>query len=223
MVKKDKSLINKDTKDEIDRLQLDVNQVTRTKSILNPNQIQKLWNRTPVRFQYSRDGRGGKRWTYVKKSYMKRVLDSVFGFNWSFEENQNDNLMMILEVAKATGTVVVRGKLTCVVMDDRGNEVTRLIKSDAGSVPVKFKQGSKELLDFGNDIKAAYSDCLKRCAAQLGIAADVYDAQDFMDIEILGSDEANERNKNLKSKISKARATIKKESTKVGEQNGGKM
>lgn len=212
-------LQNDETEKEIKRLQLEVNQATRTKSILNPNQIQKLWNRTPGRFKYSREGKSGQQWTYVRKGYIKRVLDSIFGFNWSFEENEHDNLSMLLEVAEKTGTVVVRGRLICHVLDDRGTEVATLIKSDAGSVQVKFKKGTKELLDFGNDVKAAYTDCLKRCAAQLGIAADVYDPQEFMDIEIIGSDESKERNKNIDAKLKQARKVIKQESEKVGGQN----
>lgn len=217
MAKSEKGLVTAETKKEIEKLQLEVGQVTRTKSLLNPNQIQKLWNRTPMRFQYSREGRGGQKFTYVRKGYVKRVLDSVFGFNWSFVQNEQDNLAMILEVAEKTGTVVVRGHLECVVTDDRGNEIGRLIKSDAGSVPVKFKKeenkvtGRKELLDFGNDVKGAYTDCLKRCAQQLGIAADVYDPNEFMDIEIIGSDENSDRKKNVNKKVEEARAALEKE------------
>lgn len=222
MPKDTKGLVTKEIRQEIERLQLDVSQVTRTKSILNPNQIQKLWNRTPLRFQYEREGKAGQKWRYVRKGYVKRVLDSVFGFNWSFEENKNDNLLMILEVAEKTGVVVMRGSLICVVIDERGNELGRLVKSDAGSVPVKLKRDGSGLLDFGNDLKGAYTDCLKRCAAQLGIAADVYDPAEFMDIEIVGSDEASERDKNLKNKIKEAKRVIKKQGEKVGGQNGGK-
>jgi len=39
---------------------------------------------------------------------------------------------------------------------------------------VKFKQGTKEFLSYGNDKKSALSDCIKRCARQFGIALDVY-------------------------------------------------
>lgn len=223
MARKNEFEVTKSTKKEIEKMQLDVSQVTRTRSLLNPNQIQKLWNRTPLRFQYEREGKAGQKWKYVRKGYVKRVLDSVFGFNWSFEVNPQDNLAMMLDVAEKTGVVVVRGALICIVVDDRGNEVGRLVKSDAGSVPVKFKKennavtGRKELLDFGNDVKGGYTDCLKRCAAQLGIAADVYDPAEFMDIEIVGSDEANERDKNLKRMINESKKTLKKQGATVEE------
>lgn len=217
MPKSEKGLVTKETKAEIDKLQLEVGQVTRTKSLLNPNQIQKLWNRTPLRFQYSREGRGGQKFTYVRKGYVKRVLDSVFGFNWSFYKAEENDLAMILAVAEKTGTVVVEGYLECVVSDDRGNKLGTLHKADAGSVPVKFKKdvnkvtGQRELLDFGNDVKAAYTDCLKRCAQQLGIAADVYDPNEFMDIEIIGSEENSERKKNINKKVEEAKAQLEKE------------
>ena len=94
---------------EIDKLQLDISQVTRTTSLLNQNQIQKIWNSTPARYKYQRPAKGGGSWTYIKGSYVRKVLDSVFGFNWSFEVETT--LAEAFEVAKLTGAVVVKGTL----------------------------------------------------------------------------------------------------------------
>ena len=70
---------------KINKLQLDIDQVSRTHSVLNRNQIQKIFNSTPKKYQYSRPGKGGGNWTYVKSSYVRKVLDSVFGFSWDFD------------------------------------------------------------------------------------------------------------------------------------------
>ena len=62
-----------------------------------------------------------------------------------------------------------------------------------------------EPLDFGNDMKAATSDCLKKCASLLGIAADVYEAEEFQEIEVIGSQEHSQRKEQLDKRIEERR------------------
>lgn len=213
---------------QIDKLQLDISQVTRTTSLLNQNQIQKIWNSTPSRFKYQRPAKGGGSWTYIKGSYVRKVLDSVFGFNWSFEVETT--LAEAFEVAKLTGAVVVKGTLIGRVKSD--GEWVELRKTQFGRADVKWemtaattetgtviyetdKNGRRKPkrvrkideytkspipLDLGNDFKAAATDALKKCASLLGIGADVYEADEFMEIQIVGSDEARDS----------AKATVKK-------------
>ena len=38
------------------------------------------------------------------------------------------------------------------------------------------------MLDYGNDLKAATTDALKKCASELGIASDIYGANEFKEI-----------------------------------------
>lgn len=213
---------------EIEKLQLDISQVTRTASLLNQNQIQKIWNSTPARYKYQRPAKGGGSWTYIKGSYVRKVLDSVFGFNWSFDVDTT--LAEAFEVAKLTGAVVVKGTLIGRVKND--GEWVELRKTQFGRADVKWemtaattetgtviyetdKNGRRKPkrvrkideytkspvpLDLGNDFKAAATDALKKCASLMGIGADVYEADEFMEIQIIGSDE--ERNS--------AKATTKK-------------
>ena len=213
---------------QIDKLQLDISQVTRTTSLLNQNQIQKIWNSTPARYKYQRPAKGGGSWTYIKGSYVRKVLDSVFGFNWSFEVETT--LAEAFEVAKLTGAVVVKGTLIGRVKSD--GEWVELRKTQFGRADVKWemtaattetgtviyeidKNGRRKPkrvrkideytkspipLDLGNDFKAAATDALKKCASLLGIGADVYEADEFMEIQIVGSDEARDS----------AKATVKK-------------
>lgn len=202
---------------EIEKLQLDISQVTRTASLLNQNQIQKIWNSTPARYKYQRPAKGGGSWTYIKGSYVRKVLDSVFGFNWSFDVDTT--LAEAFEVAKLTGAVVVKGTLIGRVKND--GEWVELRKTQFGRADVKWemtaattetgtviyetdKNGRRKPkrvrkideytkspipLDLGNDFKAAATDALKKCASLMGIGADVYEADEFMEIQIIGSDE----------------------------------
>ncbi len=193
---------------KVQALQLDMQQVTRTKSVLNANQVQKLFNTTPMRFQYKRPGKGGGQWSYVRVSYVRRVLNSVFGFDWDFvpETGVKD----AYEVAVATGSVVVKGVLTCRVSDENGRLIAEIRKGDYGRQEVKFKKDTRDPLDFGNDLKGANSDCLKRCAAQWGIAADVYDPSEFQEIDIIGSEEQVAKEAQRAKLIKAAQKQLKK-------------
>lgn len=202
-------------KDEINKLQLDVTQVTRTQSVLNTNQIQKIWNSTPQRYKYSRPAKGGGNWTYIKSSYVRKVLDSVFGFNWNF--NIETSLSEAFEVAKLTKSCVVKGTLSGKVWFD--GQWIEISKTQFGRADVKFKKDSTDPLDFGNDMKAATSDCLKKCASLFGIGADVYEASEFMEVELIGSDEHKDKSKLAEKRIKDAKKAIKAESKTVGGQN----
>nr|DAV83054.1 MAG TPA: Rad52/22 family double-strand break repair protein [Caudoviricetes sp.] len=214
---------------EIEKLQLDISQVTRTASLLNQNQIQKIWNSTPARYKYQRPAKGGGSWTYIKGSYVRKVLDSVFGFNWSFDVDTT--LAEAFEVAKLTGAVVVKGTLIGRVKND--GEWVELRKTQFGRADVKWemtaattetgtviyetdKNGRRKPkrvrkideytkspipLDLGNDFKAAATDALKKCASLMGIGADVYEADEFMEIQIIGSDEERDSAKATTKKL----------------------
>lgn len=208
--------------EKIDKLQLEIEQVTRTKSVLNRNQIQKIFNSTPRKYQYERPAKGGGSWRYIKSGYVRRVMDSVFGYNWSFDVDTS--LKEAFEVASMTGTCVVKGTLRGSVQVD-GSWV-ELEKTQFGRAEVKFKKGHSpddtskpKPLDFGNDMKAATSDCFKKCASLFGIGADIYEADEFMEIEIIGSDENSDRKKATKKKIEEAKKALKSGSTEVGGQN----
>jgi hypothetical protein len=192
------------------KLQLDIKQVTRTTSLLNENQIQKIWNSTPERYKYSRPAKGGGNWTYIKSSYVRKVLDSVFGFNWSFDIDTS--LGEAFEIATKTKVCVVKGTLSGRVKHD-GEWIT-LSKTQFGRAEVKFKRDSAEPLDFGNDMKAATSDCLKKCASLFGIGADVYEQGEFQEIELIGSQENSDRAKLTADRVKKLSKELKVEEVK---------
>lgn len=149
---------------------------------LNERQLQQILVRTPRKYIKERDAKGGGKWQYVTVGYVKKCLNLMFGFDWDFE---------ILSEQLLHGCVIVKGRLTC-----RSNG-KQIIKTQFGSKEVMFKndyipdgRGGKtkvktdQPLDIGNDFKAAASDCLKKCASDIGIAADVYNADEFKEIKI---------------------------------------
>lgn len=58
-----------------------------------------------------------------------------------------------------------------------------VVKEQFGRADIKFKRDSKDMVDYGNDLKAATTDALKKCAAELGIASDVYGKNEFKEIK----------------------------------------
>lgn len=200
------------TKDEIKKLQLDISQVTRTQSILNQNQIQKIWNSTPQRYKYARPAKGGGQWTYIKSSYVRKVLDSIFGFNWDIVVTSTDQDIQGW-ISLGVKQIVVKGYLEGRVWHD--GQWVSIKKSGTGRADIKFKKDSTQPLDIGNDIKAAESDLLKKCASKFGIGADVYEAGEFTEIEIIGSDEHSSKSKLAEQRIKEAKKAIKSEARKV--------
>lgn len=134
---------------------------------LNPNQLAWVLKRTPSQYIKKRPAKGGGEWAYVSGSYVRKVLNLMFGFDWSFE---------ILEQHVMHGEAIVKGKLTC---NTNGKTI---VKMQFGNKDIMCKKGTDTPLSIGNDLKAAATDALKKCAAELGIAADVYNAQEFKEV-----------------------------------------
>lgn len=143
--------------------------LTIPKTWLNDKQILKMVQRTPVEHIYSRPAKGGGAWQYVTGAYVEKVLNFVFGWNWDFKVTSH---------GKEGEQIWVLGELT--VKDPTSQR--SIVKTQFGRADIKFKRNSKEMLDFGNDLKAATTDALKKCASLLGIASDIYGKAEFKDV-----------------------------------------
>lgn len=144
-------------------------------SILNPRQMSKLIQKTPKKYVSTRPAKGGGTWNYVPVGYFKKVLNLCFGWNWDFQ---------IIRVWSEEGEAMCHGRLTVHVGD-------RVIVKDAiGKKEIMFKKGTKTPLSIGNDYKSAESDALKRAANKLGVAADVYNPNEFASVDIEVVDDA---------------------------------
>lgn len=141
---------------------------------LSSAQLIRLTEKTPPQQIYKRPGKGGKIFDYVTVSYVQRVLDYVTGWNWDFD---------IVEHGKEADHVWVLGKLTIRSADGK-HQIT---KQQFGRSEIKYiteKRGNEKVkttqhVDYGNDLKAAASDALKKCASMLGIARDIYGKGDY--------------------------------------------
>ena len=98
----------------------------------------------------------------------------MFGWDWDFE---------ILDEKIMFGEAIVKGRLTC-----RSNGKT-IVKTQYGNKDIVYKklqQGETERipLSIGNDLKSAATDCLKKCASEIGIASDIYNKEEFKEIKV---------------------------------------
>ena len=140
---------------------------------LNANQLKQLLKKTPAQYVKKRPAKGGGQWDYVTGGYVKKVLNLMFGWDWDFE---------IISEQVLHGEAIVKGKLTC-----RTNGRT-IVKMQFGNKDIMCKKGTDIPLSIGNDLKAASTDALKKCAAEIGIAADIYNKEDFREITVSSTD-----------------------------------
>jgi hypothetical protein len=101
--------------------------------------------------------------------YVKKILNYVFGWNWDFE---------VKEHGQEGDSLFVLGRLTV-----RGGGAT-IFKEQFGRADLKKKKDGTGYLDFGNDLKAAATDALKKCASEFGIASDIYGKNEFKEIKV---------------------------------------
>lgn len=136
---------------------------------LNGHQLKQLLKKTPAQYIHKRPAKGGGTWDYVSGGYVKKTLNLMFGWDWDFE---------IVEQMVLHNEAIVKGRLTC-----RTNGHT-IIKMQYGNKDIICKKGTDVPLSIGNDLKAAATDALKKCAAEIGIAADIYNKEDFREVAV---------------------------------------
>ena len=136
------------------------------KTWVSERQVLRIIQKTPPQFVLKRKGKAGMTFDYVPGSYFKKVLNFTFGWNWDFVIKKQE---ILGSIGDPWSQVITLGSLT--VKDDAGHTIT---KEDNGKADIKYLKGTKNPMDIGNDFKASATDCLKRCAAQLGIASDIY-------------------------------------------------
>lgn len=160
----------------------DINKLSLEESPFTNKQLLSILQKTPAKHIHKRPAKGGGEWEYVTGTYVKKVLNYVFGWMWDFQ---------IVDKGKEGEQLWVQGRLT--IRDKNGD--IKLIKEQFGHQDLKKKKDGTGYLDYGNDLKGASTDALKKCASELGIASDVYGKNEFKEIspetksEILKSDD----------------------------------
>ena len=142
-------------------------QLTVIKTALDKAQQLIITQSTPAEEIRTRQGRGGRRLSYVDHAYVTRLLNNAFAFNWDFETDEAE----VLYVGDKPYEVKCRGKLTVRVGD------MSIVKMQYGCQPLEFMKAEPDKpVSLGDAFKGAASDALKKCASLLGIALDLYDS-----------------------------------------------
>lgn len=141
---------------------------------LNANQLALILKKTPKQYVKQRPAKGGGVWDYVSGGYIKKCLNLMFGWDWDFE---------IIDEKIMHGEVIVKGRLTC---RSNGKEIVKMQFGNKDIVYRKLQQGETERqpLSIGNDLKSAATDALKKCAAEIGLAADIYNKEEFKEVKV---------------------------------------
>lgn len=170
---------------------------TGKENFFNFEQLKKIRHSTPASMVYKRPAKGGGTWKYVKAADVILALNTTFGGFWDFSIITDE--ATALEMAVKTKSVVVRGRLT-ITNPSTGVSVTR---EQYGRKDVAFKKGTNEPMDFGNDMKAAASDALKKCASQFGLFNDIYRDNELVEIKIVSNEEKEDPESTISEKVKK--------------------
>jgi hypothetical protein len=184
LVDKDLIEVDEEAKDNVNRFAL-------TKETPFPEQmLMKFFERTPERFIKERPGKGGGNFRYVTGNYIKKKLNYTFGWLWDSEVVRSENIVIEGKIIE----IVVDVKCTFKIWDKKTNAYIAITKTQSGGAEVKYQKKNPIMpVDFANDRKAAITDGVKKCAAELGIASDVYASDEFNDLPDEVKQEVEER------------------------------
>ncbi len=147
-----------------DQLSIQKELLSKVPQMFNEAQRALIFNETPRYKIKKRVGKGGATFDYVDVGYVVEQLNWLTGHLWDFDILWQTTI----EEADKLKQFIVRGVLT--VKNNEGKEIRKV---QYGKCDIKEKK-SGGYLDFGNDMKGAVSDCVKKCASWFGVALDVY-------------------------------------------------
>ena len=176
----------KSVKNQVVVKQDELTLTTNKQNFFNLEQLKKIRHKTPQSMIYERPAKGGGKWKYVKSADVVLALNTIFGGFWDFSIITDE--ATALEMAVKTKSVIVKGRLT-ITNPTTGVSITR---EQYGRKDVAFRKGTNEPMDFGNDMKAAASDALKKCASQFGLFNDIYRDNEILEIEVVANEESEE-------------------------------
>ena len=163
-------------------------------NVLNKDQFNKMMAKTPSKYIHQRKAKGGGEWDYVTGGYVKKILNVAFGWNWDFEIKHYD-FDLNVKAAFVHGRLTVRSNGHTVVKEQFGRAdikfKTEWVK-DPKDPNKNVKQTTTEPLDIGNDLKAAATDALKKCASELGICNDIYAKDDWNEVKAVDDSDFDE-------------------------------
>jgi len=93
-------------------------------------------------------------------SVIQRLNDVLGTENWSFR--------LLGDPREVREEVIVHGRLTALMNGQR------VVKEDYGAHEHTRKRSDKSIVSYGDTLKSAVTDCIKRCAHQLGVGLHLY-------------------------------------------------
>lgn len=139
----------------------------------------------------------GRTFSYIEGASVIQRLNEAFGYDWSFEVVDRivdipARQIAILGRINITGVDIKTVKCNSFQEMDLDNPIpndrtgfasyseenfpinTNITKQQWGSAPIQCYKGTDTIIDLGNDLKAATTDALKKCATLLGVALYLY-------------------------------------------------
>jgi len=132
------------------------------------NLYQRLAERFTAEAHQTKPG-GKKELIYVTGEMVIARLNEVLGVDgWSFE---------VRNVQPLENEVWALGRLTIY------DEARTVVREQAGGQIIGRNRNTGEILELGNDIKGAITDCLKKCATLAGVGLYLYDQEERREVE----------------------------------------
>ena len=133
--------------------------------------------KTPLKEVKQRDGRGGTTLNYVNTYYMIRQVALLTGWRWNSE--CLEERFFPEDKPREVGA-----KMKVTIWDTQGKEYSHIswgqkdISKWSKDNPTKGQKTGDPIAIF-DDLKAAYSDGIKKCLSYFGIAADIYGGKEL--------------------------------------------
>ena len=128
-----------------------------------------ITGKTPITEVRKRDSRGGEV-NYVNGYYMFRQASLITGFRWS------SKCLREKYVPDETAPIEVGALMQVTLYDQAGNHYSH---QSWGSSDVKRYKNTDKIISLFDDLKAAYTDGIKKCLSYFGIANDVYGGREL--------------------------------------------
>ena len=126
-----------------------------------------------------REGNFGKTLDYIEGHAVIQRLNDAFDADWSF-------VIIKHEIIKETDEVVVLGELSA----------GSIKKSQFGGSRITRARNTGDMVSLADDLKAAATDSLKKCATMLGIGLHLYNKDDVNNQRPNGGNQPNGQSRN---------------------------
>jgi len=132
---------------------------------LNQGQISVITQKTPQHLVFWRKGRSGQNFCYIPHNYVTELLNQAFNHAWSFETE-------VLQAFCNKDELTVKGRLIV-----HGKDGKQIVKEQFGQQDILKDKKGNPAMSYGDALKGASSDALRKCASLLGVGLDLYGTQ----------------------------------------------